>query len=169
MISHRNVIANTLQYCLFEDTARKNQGIETQVELGLLPFSHIYGLVAVAHAGTWRGDEIIVLPKFELTEYLQAIEKFKISSLYIVGEGDPSRLVYPADDRLGAPDLRSNAKQPRCLQEIRSEQRARLVHWSGASRKGDGRGAPQAVSQLAHCPGIWYVWPWLLPAVARPY
>jgi len=89
MISHRNVIANTLQYCLFEDVSRKKQGIETHVALGLLPFSHIYGLVAVAHAGTWRGDEIIVLPKFELAEYLQAIEKFKINSLYIVGEGSP--------------------------------------------------------------------------------
>lgn len=85
MISHQNVIANTMQYCIFENVSRKSEGIETQVELGLLPFSHIYGLVVVAHAATWRGDEVIVLPKFELTDYLQAIERFKINHLVIVG------------------------------------------------------------------------------------
>jgi acyl-CoA synthetase (AMP-forming)/AMP-acid ligase II len=84
MISHRNVIANTMQYCLHEDVSRKKFGVETQVELGLLPFSHIYGLVVVAHSGTWRGDELIILPKFELTDYLQAIERFKINFIPVV-------------------------------------------------------------------------------------
>ena len=84
MISHTNVIANTMQYCIYEDVARRKFGVETQVELGLLPFSHIYGLVVVAHGGTWRGDEVIVLPKFEFTQYLQAIERFKINHLIVV-------------------------------------------------------------------------------------
>jgi acyl-CoA synthetase (AMP-forming)/AMP-acid ligase II len=84
MISHRNVIANIMQYRLHESVGRKKFGVETQVELGLLPFSHIYGLVVIAHAGTWRGDEVIVLPKFELSEYLKAIERFKINHLIVV-------------------------------------------------------------------------------------
>ncbi|KAK0655893.1 hypothetical protein B0T16DRAFT_315553 [Cercophora newfieldiana] len=84
MISHRNVIANILQYCIYEDVPRKKQGVEMQVELGLLPFSHIYGLVVIAHSGPWRGDEIVVLPKFELTQFLNAIEKFKINHLLVV-------------------------------------------------------------------------------------
>jgi acyl-CoA synthetase (AMP-forming)/AMP-acid ligase II len=84
MISHRNVIANIMQYCTYESVNRRKLGIETQVELGLLPFSHIYGLVVVAHSGTWRGDEIVVLPKFELETYLQAIERFKINHLLVV-------------------------------------------------------------------------------------
>ncbi|KAG7291737.1 hypothetical protein NEMBOFW57_001757 [Staphylotrichum longicolle] len=84
MISHQNVIANTMQYCLFEDVGRKKNGVDTQVELGLLPFSHIYGLVVVAHSATWRGDEVIVLPKFELTDFLRAIERFKINHIPLV-------------------------------------------------------------------------------------
>lgn len=84
MISHRNVIANVMQYGLYESVGRKKFGVETQVELGLLPFSHIYGLVVIAHSGTYRGDEVIVLPKFELTQYLQAIERFKINHLLVV-------------------------------------------------------------------------------------
>lgn len=84
MISHQNVIANTIQYCIHEDVGRRKFGVETQAALGLLPFSHIYGLVVVAHSATWRGDEVIVLPKFELTDYLRAIERFEINHVLIV-------------------------------------------------------------------------------------
>ncbi len=84
MISHRNVIANVMPYALYESHGRKLFGVDPQVVLGLLPFSHIYALVLVAHGSPWRGDEVIVLPKFELTQYLQAIERFKINHLLIV-------------------------------------------------------------------------------------
>jgi acyl-CoA synthetase (AMP-forming)/AMP-acid ligase II len=40
--------------------------------------------VAVAHAAAWRGDELIVLPKFEFTDFLQAIERFKINYIPVV-------------------------------------------------------------------------------------
>lgn len=84
MVSHRNVISNVLQHVTYESVARKQKGVETQSQLGLLPFSHIYGLVVVAHTGTWRGDEIIVLPRFELETYLAAIQNFKIEQLLVV-------------------------------------------------------------------------------------
>jgi acyl-CoA synthetase (AMP-forming)/AMP-acid ligase II len=84
MISHRNIIANILQYTTYESVGRKKRGIETQVELGLMPMSHIYGLVVVSHSAVWRGDEIIVLPKFELDTYLAAIQRFKIEHLIVV-------------------------------------------------------------------------------------
>jgi len=84
MISHRNVIANIMQYTLHEKLGRKQLGITTQVVLGLLPFSHIYGLVVIAHSAPWRGDEVVVLPKFELNDYLNAIQRFKINHLLVV-------------------------------------------------------------------------------------
>ncbi|KAJ0356423.1 4-coumarate- ligase [Colletotrichum chrysophilum] len=84
MISHRNVIANVIQFRTYESVARKELGIETQAGLGLLPFSHIYGLVVVAHCGTYRGDGIIVLPKFELKQFLAAVQNFKINCLPVV-------------------------------------------------------------------------------------
>ncbi|KAH8682087.1 hypothetical protein BX600DRAFT_447723 [Xylariales sp. PMI_506] len=84
MISHRNVIANILQHTTYDSVGRKQRGIETQVELGLMPFSHIYGLIVVSHTAPWRGDEIIVLPKFEIETYLAAIQRFKIEFLIIV-------------------------------------------------------------------------------------
>lgn len=84
MVSHRNVIANVIQQTTFEEVARSQKGIKTQVLLGLLPLSHIYGLIVVAHSSTWRGDEVIILPKFELETLLAAIQKHKIEQLLVV-------------------------------------------------------------------------------------
>lgn len=89
MISHRNVIANTLQISAFENDYREQMKASTgqlftDVSLGLLPQSHIYALVVICHAGPYRGDQIIILPKFELKSYLNSIQKFKISSLFLV-------------------------------------------------------------------------------------
>ena len=54
------------------------------VSVGLLPLSHIYGLVVVAHAGLYRGDAVIVLPRFELRSLLAAIQRYRIQMMHIV-------------------------------------------------------------------------------------
>lgn len=84
MISHRNVITNIMQINILEAHGRRNRAIKTEVGLALLPLSHIYGLVVIAQASTYRGDEAIVLPKFELQSYLNAIQTYKIETLYLV-------------------------------------------------------------------------------------
>lgn len=84
MISHRNVIANVMQYVAHESYGRKKFGVDLQSTLGLLPFSHIYGLVIIAHANVYRGDEVVVLPKFEMPTFLAAIQRFKLNYLYLV-------------------------------------------------------------------------------------
>ncbi|KAI8938202.1 hypothetical protein NX059_005862 [Plenodomus lindquistii] len=91
MISHRNVIANTLQIKTFEKPYRdtiikdvRNQSDYTENALGLLPMSHIYGLVVICHSSMYRGDGVIVLPKFEFASTLQAIQDYKINSLFLV-------------------------------------------------------------------------------------
>lgn len=56
----------------------------TENVLGLLPMSHIYGLVVICHASVYRGDGVIVLPKFEMTAFLESIQAYKINSLYLV-------------------------------------------------------------------------------------
>ncbi|KMU79262.1 4-coumarate-CoA ligase [Coccidioides immitis RMSCC 3703] len=88
-IAHRNVIANTLQMMVYEAPHRNSlkpagQSAFNDVALGLLPQSHIYSLVVMCHCGPYRGDQVIVLPKFELNHYLQTVEKYKIGTLYLV-------------------------------------------------------------------------------------
>ena len=88
MISHRNVIANTMQITAMEKTWRDKQAprgqVFTESTLGLLPQSHIYALVVICHTGPYRGDQTIVLPKFEIKSYLSAIQDFHIGSLFLV-------------------------------------------------------------------------------------
>lgn len=90
MISHRNVIANTLQAVTQERPSRdamelsKGRIGSTGIVLGLLPQSHIYSLIVICHVCPYRGDQVIVLPKFEIHQFLQAIQRFRIQSLYLV-------------------------------------------------------------------------------------
>jgi acyl-CoA synthetase (AMP-forming)/AMP-acid ligase II len=90
MISHRNVIANILQIKTFEKPSRDKKKVPgsllgfTDVVLGLLPQSHIYSLIVICHAATYRGDQVVNLPKFEANQFLGAIQRFKIHVLYLV-------------------------------------------------------------------------------------
>ena len=85
MISHRNVIANTVQIAVYDQLGRDKLGPGYRdVALGLLPQSHIYGLIVICHASTYRGDRVIILPKFDIQNYLNSIQKYKINALYIV-------------------------------------------------------------------------------------
>lgn len=85
MISHRNVIANTMQISTYDGIFRKTLGKGyKEVALGLLPQSHIYALIVVSHASTYRGDSVVVLPRFDMKTYLESIQKYKINTLYIV-------------------------------------------------------------------------------------
>lgn len=89
MISHRNVIANTMQIATYDEKYRQTlvePGNNSYQEtcLGLLPFSHIYGLIVVCHVSAYRGDGVIVLPKFEMSSFLQSIQKFRIATLFLV-------------------------------------------------------------------------------------
>jgi len=84
MISHRNVIANVIQYVTHEKKPRRENNVTTQVSLGLLPMSHIYALVVVTHGSTYRGDEVVVLPRFDLHTFLGSIQRFKIQHMCLV-------------------------------------------------------------------------------------
>ncbi|KAL6241126.1 hypothetical protein RBB50_012030 [Rhinocladiella similis] len=82
MLSHKNVISQVLQVCTFESQSRG--GLKQHVSLGLLPQSHIYGLTVICHASVYRGDEVIVLPRFTLGTCLSAVQRYGITSMFLV-------------------------------------------------------------------------------------
>lgn len=84
MLSHYNIISGIIQTCTYDSVSRKADGVDTQVMLGVLPFSHVFGLMLITHLGTYRGDEIIVMPRFEFEPFLAAVSRFKIQQLPIV-------------------------------------------------------------------------------------
>ncbi|KAJ2904879.1 uncharacterized protein MKZ38_006920 [Zalerion maritima] len=140
MISHLNVIANVMNHAAFESHAVKLSGPETEVVLGLLPLSHIYGLVVIAHCGTYRGSEIIILPRFEMNSYLNAIEQFKIERLVVVNECATSPRVWYMPDGYDA-DFCDIGKKD--LSSVR-------VLYTGA--------APMGIQTLADTQRLWPDW-----------
>ncbi|KAI9828290.1 MAG: hypothetical protein M1819_006628 [Sarea resinae] len=90
MVSHRNIICNVLQITAQEKPYRDTQkGLGnvsdyTEIQLGLLPQSHIYGLTFLCHLSAYRGDSVIVFPKFELQQILNSVQQFRINTLFLV-------------------------------------------------------------------------------------
>ena len=81
MISHRNVIANTLQISTFESTYKSG---EPESQLAVLPMSHSYALIVAGHVGVYRGYNAVVLPGFDLVDVLEAVQKYSIETLWMV-------------------------------------------------------------------------------------
>lgn len=90
MLSHQAVVANILMTVTFEARTRdmlaekKNMSRYKDTVLGLLPFSHIYGLSVISNTSTYRGDTTVVVPKFERRSLLSSVQDYEISTLYIV-------------------------------------------------------------------------------------
>ncbi|XP_014553703.1 hypothetical protein COCVIDRAFT_107042 [Bipolaris victoriae FI3] len=89
LISHYNVISNIIQMHATERSIRKERlhsAHKTELDIGIcvLPLSHIYALVAIAHTSLYRGDQCVIMPKYEINGFLQAIEMFRVSILYLV-------------------------------------------------------------------------------------
>jgi acyl-CoA synthetase (AMP-forming)/AMP-acid ligase II len=79
MLTHRNLVANMLQV----DALRHlRDGEDTLV--AFLPFFHIYGLTVIMLSGLWAGATIVVMPRFELEQYLDAVARYRATVLHVV-------------------------------------------------------------------------------------
>ncbi|MBA5225789.1 4-coumarate--CoA ligase family protein [Streptomyces griseoaurantiacus] len=77
MLTHRSIATNLVQ---LEPLVPTGPGERI---LAVLPFFHIYGLTALMNAPLRRGATVVVLPRFTLDTFLAAIEKHRITSLYV--------------------------------------------------------------------------------------
>jgi acyl-CoA synthetase (AMP-forming)/AMP-acid ligase II len=77
MLTHRNLVANLLQ-C---EAVERGQ---PRVFLGVLPFFHIYGLIAILNYSLIRGASIVTLPRFELEQFLKTIQDWRVTHIHIV-------------------------------------------------------------------------------------
>jgi acyl-CoA synthetase (AMP-forming)/AMP-acid ligase II len=78
MLTHHNIVANLCQmdgldYFHHDDTL-----------LCVLPLFHIYGLVVVLNMGLHLGSTIVIMPRFDLVQFLEAIQKYQVTLSHIV-------------------------------------------------------------------------------------
>ncbi|MFE4371482.1 4-coumarate--CoA ligase family protein [Streptomyces sp. NPDC056835] len=77
MLTHRSIATNLAQ---LEPVMPMGPGDRI---LAVLPFFHIYGLTALMNAPLRHGATVVVLPRFDLDQFLAAIEKHRVNGLYV--------------------------------------------------------------------------------------
>lgn len=77
MLTHRSIATNLAQL-----TPLVSSEPDDRV-LAVLPFFHIYGLTALMNAPLRNGATVVVLPRFDLRQFLAAIEKHRITAVYV--------------------------------------------------------------------------------------
>lgn len=75
MLSHRNLVANTWQCRQWMASLQEGK----EVFLGVLPFFHVYGLSACQNLAFSVAATIVVLPRFQPTEVLEAITRERVT------------------------------------------------------------------------------------------
>ncbi len=83
MLSHQNITANARQVNLIDPHSRINapDGSAEDRILGVLPFFHVFANTTVLNRTVCNGGEIVMLPRFEATQALQAINRTHVTSM----------------------------------------------------------------------------------------
>lgn len=77
MLTHRSIATNLAQ---LHPLCPMGPGDRI---LAVLPFFHIYGLTALLNAPLRQGATVVVLPRFDLDQFLATIERHRITGLYV--------------------------------------------------------------------------------------
>ncbi|MEU5401148.1 4-coumarate--CoA ligase family protein [Streptomyces sp. NPDC005963] len=92
-LSHRSIATNLAQLHRLLPVGRDDR------ILAVLPFFHIYGLTALLTGPLRQGATVVVLPRFELDSFLGAIERHRVSRLYVAPPIVLALAKHPAVDR----------------------------------------------------------------------
>jgi acyl-CoA synthetase (AMP-forming)/AMP-acid ligase II len=78
MLTHHNLVANMCQMDGLHYFDRDD------ILLCVLPLFHIYGLVVVLNMGLHLGATIVMMPRFDLEQFLSLIQKYRVTLSHIV-------------------------------------------------------------------------------------
>jgi long-chain acyl-CoA synthetase len=83
MLSHQNITANARQINLLDPHSRANQpdAPATDRILGVLPFFHVFANATVLNRTIDNGGEIVMLPRFEATAALKAVNRTHVTAI----------------------------------------------------------------------------------------
>ena len=77
MLTHRNIATNIAQAEVTINVA------ENEKIIAILPFFHIYGLTVLMNLPLRLGATVVVLPKFDLDQFLGTLEKYQITRAFV--------------------------------------------------------------------------------------
>ncbi|KAK4764643.1 hypothetical protein SAY86_025733 [Trapa natans] len=80
VLTHRNFIAASLMLNMDQELA----GEVNNVFLCVLPMFHVFGLAVISYTQLRSGNTIVSMEKFEFESVLRAVEKYRVTNLWIV-------------------------------------------------------------------------------------
>ncbi|KAI8317875.1 acetyl-CoA synthetase-like protein, partial [Martensiomyces pterosporus] len=81
-LSHYNLVANLLQVGLV--LGQMTSAKYPRTSMGILPMFHSFGMVAVALGMPTCGSSLVVMPKFEMAQFLSLVQKHRATDAMLV-------------------------------------------------------------------------------------
>jgi acyl-CoA synthetase (AMP-forming)/AMP-acid ligase II len=81
MLTHRNIIAQCLA---IESVAHGDVIIPGAAVMAVLPFFHIYGIMAFLTYGLMHGAKLVTMPRFDLQQYIELARRHEVPLLHVV-------------------------------------------------------------------------------------
>ena len=103
MLSHHNLVANTIQVRHWLPDVQEGK----EVLLGVLPFSHAYGMTACMNVGISLSAAIVLLPTFATQDVLETIKRYKPTLFPGVPTMYTAINDYPGVQRFGLSSIRA--------------------------------------------------------------
>jgi long-chain acyl-CoA synthetase len=144
MLSHRNLVANTLQVRAWVGNLAAPDG--SDVVLGVIPLFHIYAVTSVMNFSIASGGTVVLQPRFVVEDVLKAVHREKpqffpgVPTMYMALNQAPNLARYNLRSLKGA--ISGAASLPREVQ-------ARFEELTGAQLV-EGYGLTEA-SPVTHC------------------
>jgi len=101
ILTHRNLVANMAQIRPLL-ALRPDDKI-----LAVLPFFHIYGMTVLLNAGLHARATLVILPRFDLAEFLETIQRHRISFAFIAPPVAVALAKHPHVDQYDLSSLRT--------------------------------------------------------------
>ncbi|BAJ32991.1 MULTISPECIES: AMP-binding protein [Kitasatospora] len=100
MLTHRSVSTNLAQVDALLGPAPGER------VLAVLPFAHIYGLTALLNRPLRARSTVVVLPRFDLEQFLTAIQRHRIEAVYVAPPIALALAKHPLVDRFDLSSIR---------------------------------------------------------------
>lgn len=100
MLTHRNLVA---QLC--QASVHLPRG-DSEVAIAVLPFFHIYGMALLLLHGLCRGITLVCLPRFDFEQFLELVQRYRVTQAALVPPIVLGLAKHPAVDRYDLSSLR---------------------------------------------------------------
>ncbi|RKP06507.1 4-coumarate-CoA ligase [Thamnocephalis sphaerospora] len=150
-LTHCNIVSNIVQIQYAEADTYAKHGTP-DVQIGMLPFYHIYALTVVLHVSVVRRSTVITLRRYQIATVLDLIQKHRVTLICLV---PPIALAFAKDPLVDQYDLSSLRDLISAAAPLGAEVTAAVQHRLGVRIRqayGMSESSPITLFESIDCP-----------------